>query len=270
MAGDTLYVASWDGALYAVAAASGRPDWHYDTGGWVTAFAGHHRRQGIRRLERRRLFYALAAGNGALAWRYRTGPRIQAGAAVPGDTLFFGSADGYLYALGCAARRTALALPGSGRGGDVPARRRRRQRLRRLDLERRFYALDAVTGRLRWSFEAGGAFESSPAVAGGTVYVGADDGRLYPWARDGSLLWQYHAGNMIRSSPAAWGPLVFVGSDDGYVYGLDRETGAVAWRYRTAGAIAAGVTVAGNHLYVSCTDRAAARLHAGDEVGGAE
>jgi outer membrane protein assembly factor BamB len=56
-----------------------------------------------------------------------------------------------------------------------------------------------------------------------------------------------------------WEGLVFVGSDDGYLYGLDRETGARVWRYRTGGAIAAGPSVAGGKLYVGSTDR---NLHA--------
>jgi len=50
-----------------------------------------------------------------------------------------------------------------------------------------------------------------------------------------------------------------MGSDDGYLYGLNRETGALVWRYRTGGAIAAGPAVADGKLYVGSTDR---RLHA--------
>jgi outer membrane protein assembly factor BamB len=50
-----------------------------------------------------------------------------------------------------------------------------------------------------------------------------------------------------------------VGSDDGYLYGLNRETGAQIWSYRTGGAIAAGPTVADGRLFVGSTDR---RLHA--------
>jgi outer membrane protein assembly factor BamB len=74
-------------------------------------------------------------------------------------------------------------------------------------------------------------------------------------------VWHYQTQNVIRSAPAAWRHLVLVGSDDGYLYGLERETGALAWRYRTGGAIAAGPTVAGDRFYAGSTDR---RLHAFD------
>jgi eukaryotic-like serine/threonine-protein kinase len=41
------------------------------------------------------------------------------------------------------------------------------------------YALDAATGHLRWAYTTGNTVGSSPAVAGGTVYVGSDDGSVY-------------------------------------------------------------------------------------------
>jgi len=39
------------------------------------------------------------------------------------------------------------------------------------------FALDAATGRLRW--DTAGTGDSVPAVAGGTVYAGRDDGTVY-------------------------------------------------------------------------------------------
>jgi outer membrane protein assembly factor BamB len=40
------------------------------------------------------------------------------------------------------------------------------------------YALDAVTGALKWSFAAGDVIHASPAVSGGLVYVGSWDRNL--------------------------------------------------------------------------------------------
>jgi len=46
------------------------------------------------------------------------------------------------------------------------------------------YALDAATGRLRWSYTTGwGVIRSSPAVAGRTVYVGSIDSKVHAPAR---------------------------------------------------------------------------------------
>jgi outer membrane protein assembly factor BamB len=43
----------------------------------------------------------------------------------------------------------------------------------------KLYALDAVTGALKWSYATGHHFSSNPAVANGVVYVGSWDGTLY-------------------------------------------------------------------------------------------
>jgi outer membrane protein assembly factor BamB len=49
--------------------------------------------------------------------------------------------------------------------------------------------------------------------------VGSDDGRLYLLAlADGKALWSYEMGKPITSSPAVAGGIVVVGCDDGYVY----------------------------------------------------
>ena len=45
--------------------------------------------------------------------------------------------------------------------------------------DHKVYALDAVTGQLRWAYTTGGAV-FRPAVSGGTVYVGSwDDHKVY-------------------------------------------------------------------------------------------
>ena len=44
--------------------------------------------------------------------------------------------------------------------------------------DHKVYALDAATGHLRWTYTTGGAV-SGPAVAGGTVYVGSGDHKVY-------------------------------------------------------------------------------------------
>ena len=45
--------------------------------------------------------------------------------------------------------------------------------------DHKVYALDAATGRLRWAYYTGSSVDSSPAVAGGTVYVGSDNETVY-------------------------------------------------------------------------------------------
>jgi outer membrane protein assembly factor BamB len=77
-----------------------------------------------------------------------------------------------------------------------------------------------------WSFTTEGAIISSPAVAGGMVYVSSYDGKLYAFdatcRQKCQPLWSFTTGNGIYSSPAVADGVVYVGSDDHklYAFGL--------------------------------------------------
>ena len=91
--------------------------------------------------------------------------------------------------------------------------------------------------RAAWRFETGDIVRSSPAVAGGTVYVGSFDNHLYAIdAETGEQQWQFETGDRVRSSPAVAGGTVYVGSNDGHLYAIDAETGQQQWQYEAGGA----------------------------------
>jgi outer membrane protein assembly factor BamB len=104
---------------------------------------------------------------------------------------------------------------------------------------------------------------SSPAVAGGIVYVGGFDGRVYAFDVRGcgavtcQPLWVGEASGPIDSSPAVAGGLVYVGSANGDVSvfsaaGCGVATCAPLWLGRTGGGIdIASPTVAGGFVLVS-------------------
>ncbi len=85
-----------------------------------------------------------------------------------------------------------------------------------------------------WRAETGGDVDSSPAIAGGVVYVGSNDGRLYAFdLATGVARWSRDLGAPVNSSPAVAGGRVFVQTRAGVLYALGTETGAVAWRVPT-------------------------------------
>ena len=51
----------------------------------------------------------------------------------------------------------------------------------------------------------------------------------------GAKVWNYTTGGLVESSPAVAGGYVYVGSTDNNVYCLDAVTGAKIWNYTTGG-----------------------------------
>src|SRR5207302_749965 len=84
------------------------------------------------------------------------------------------------------------------------------------------YALDAVTGALKWSYNAGGPIESSPVVAKGMVYMGdRNNGVIRALdASSGKPKWAYATGQPITASPAVANGVVYIGSHNGRLYAL--------------------------------------------------
>jgi outer membrane protein assembly factor BamB len=94
----------------------------------------------------------------------------------------------------------------------------------------------ARADRVLWRFQARGRILSSPAVVGGTVYAGSEEGKLYALdARTGQLRWAFQTRGAIHSSPAVAGGAVVFLSRDGNAYAVDTATGAERWRFATGG-----------------------------------
>ncbi|HEY6895138.1 MAG TPA: PQQ-binding-like beta-propeller repeat protein, partial [Rhodanobacteraceae bacterium] len=101
--------------------------------------------------------------------------------------------------------------------------------------------------------------ESSPAVGGGFVYVGAHDGRLYAFNARGCgaalcrPVWTGATGGAIESSPTVIGGVVYIGSDDGRLYafaagGCGRATCAPLWKGELGSAVFASTPAVANGI----------------------
>ena len=111
------------------------------------------------------------------------------------------------------------------------------------------------TNKTLWSYATGTAVASSPAVAGGVVYVGSFDNNVYALdARTGAFIWNYTTGDLVASSPAVVGGVVYVGSMDGNVYALNGTTGTLVWNYTTGSPVDSSPAVVGGVVYVGSRD----------------
>jgi outer membrane protein assembly factor BamB len=92
-------------------------------------------------------------------------------------------------------------------------------------------AVDAPFSRL-WELDPGTGreFFSAPAVVGGVLYFGCNDGKLRAVnAASGSVIWSFQTICGICGEPAVDSSGVYFGAQDGTLYALDRDTGARMW-----------------------------------------
>lgn len=183
---ELLYIAGYDGLVYAYNAASGTQRWVYPRQGALKPFIG-----GLA-LGADKLYVgntngkllALDLATGDYIWDFQTGDRIWATPAVDSDTVYIGSFD------------------------------------------KKLYALDASTGAKRWEFLAEGAISATPLVVGDTVYVGSFDRYLYALnTADGSLKWKFMADNWFWATPLVYNGTLYAANLDGKVYILNASTG---------------------------------------------
>jgi outer membrane protein assembly factor BamB len=116
----------------------------------------------------------------------------------------------------------------------------------------KLYALDAVTGAIRWTVETGGHGGSSPVLYDGRVYVTTGDRgaavRSYD-AATGAHRWSQAIGEILYAEPAVADGVVFVGGQDGSIRTFDAATGHPGWAASLGEAVTVPV-VRGKALYV--------------------
>jgi outer membrane protein assembly factor BamB len=120
------------------------------------------------------------------------------------------------------------------------------------------YAINARTGKMRWSTQShaslGGRefFYASPVVAYGRVYIGNSDGTMYVYgAKTGKLRWARPLGSYIYAGAAVWKRRVYVGTYDGNLFALDAATGDVIWQKSMPAAVHSSPTVMNGVVYVA-------------------
>ncbi len=128
-----------------------------------------------------------------------------------------------------------------------------------------FYALDAQSGHVLWTFTAGGGVYDTAAVVDGVAYVGGGSALYALDADTGTQLWRFATSGRLVSSPVVTGGAVYVGSDDHHVYAVDAATGSQLWSASTGGPVESSPALRAGRVVVGSQDQ---YVYAFDSVTG--
>jgi outer membrane protein assembly factor BamB len=290
--GDTVWIGSADGSVYALDLESGAVRWATKLGSPISASpaVGGGRVVVVTRDGR---IVALTSARGRQLWSIATGPdhpwpwghesgdQWTGSATLAGGIAYVGSGEGHVLAIDVARGTVRWRAPTEGRVRSTPAVTGGSVIVGSAD--GRVYAFDAATGRQRWRFETEGAglhsekfgfdrrtIQSSPAIADSVVLIGARDGMLYALHQaTGRELWRSdHRVSWVNGSAAIREGTAYVGSSDAaFLQAVDRNTGTERWRKPT-GAVVWGSAAATDRLVIY--GDGAGRVRALDRATGTE
>ncbi len=189
-------------------------------------------------------------------WRFHTGGSVVASPVVVGGSVYIGSTDGNLYAIDRDTGTLRWKFATKGRVVSTAAVADGVVYFGSYDSY--FYAVDTQSGKLKWKFKTAGerrfagthlhgsepaaesmpdpfdVYLSSPTLWHDAVYFGSGDGNIYALDRDsGALKWKFTTGDVVHASPAIDNGTLYVGSWDSYFYALDATSGKEKWRFKT-------------------------------------
>jgi glucose dehydrogenase len=256
VAGGIVYIAA--DALYAVDTGTGTQRWRFPAAGSTApAVAG-----GVVHVSSDDgSTYALDAPTGQRRWSVTTGTRYSAAASA------LTVVDGVVYVSSQSGTQALDAVTGSVRWhvpvpsdespavvddtvyvatGSVDPGRQAPSGL---------HALDARTGSVRWQNQRVGLVTSSPALAGGVVYVQSQSGFVYALnARTGGQIWSSGMETVPRTAPAVANGVVYVSGLDGRLCALDARTGTQLWDAATGQPIRCSPAVSNAMVVVGSDD----------------
>ncbi len=203
--------------------------------------------------------YCVSTKNGTVIWKAKTNGPVHSTPGIAGGMAFIAGCDEVFRAIRISDGKEVFSVSSGAYTGASPALRSgmayygtfnnevlgvslaKKEVLWRYEHPQRkfpFYSSAAVTasrvvlggrdkmvhgltlsGKPAWAFTTRARVESSPAIAGGKVFVGSNDGRFYVLSlTNGTKLWEFNAGAPLSASPAIANGKVVIGSQDGRLY----------------------------------------------------
>jgi outer membrane protein assembly factor BamB len=245
-----VYVGDNAGTLYALDAATGDPRWRfapdepwerYVNGSPAVVDGTVYVVSGVRRPGKTSWLHALDAATGHERWHVagHAGDDLYGTPAVATGVVYVSSLAGILYAVDAGDGHARWQFAPGAASMTYPAVV---DGVVYLGTDRDLHALDATSGRERWShaLSRSAAVGTSPTVADGVVYAADANGWEYAiGAATGDERWHLDLGGPITSAAIVDG-VVFVGTTDGSLVALgdpEHEPSPLALDVRAGGRV---------------------------------
>lgn len=273
---NTVYVGTLSGSMYAVNSSSGEMRWGLETGHPIFSspvvsensvyFGNRGYNTSVSSPETEYFLYNINADNGTLRWKKETGQGMFGSPAVDNGTLYVGDQNGTVYAVDSTDGEVKWQFRISENRVSERGSREEFKFVSSLTVSngtvyvpsyRTVYAIDAGTGEERWNTTITGLVTSSPAVAGGSVYIGDYVGNFHAIEVGmGEVRWTNSVSEtyISQSSPFVVDGTVVFGGVDGDLYGLDNEDGRELWSYETTAPVLSSPAVVDGMVYFSNTE----------------
>jgi eukaryotic-like serine/threonine-protein kinase len=188
ISGDSVYVAGYNGRVYAYKAENMAYRWNYPQDGYLGSFVG--------------------------------------GAVVYNGKLFIGSADGKVYALDTATGTKIAEYKTGGKIWGTPTVDEATGTLFIGSYDKKLYALSTSDLKPKWTVDTKGSIISQPLVKDGIVYFGSFDKNFYAVnITDGSPKWQFAGQKWFWAKPELLNGKLYIACLDNFVYVLDPLSG---------------------------------------------
>ena len=216
--GDRVLIGSYDQHLYCISTRNGSLLWKVRTNGPVHSTPGVL--NGVAFIAGcDELFRAIRISDGREMFNVSSGAYTGASPAISGDSAFYGTFDNEVLMVSLAEHRIVWRYQHPER--HFPFYSSAAVTRSRIVIGGRDKLVHGLSpdGKAAWTFATKARVESSPAVAGGRVFVGSNDGRFYVLnLSTGAMLWDFNAGAPLSASPAIARGRIVIGSQDGRLY----------------------------------------------------
>ena len=269
IAGDTAYVGSWDGHLYAVSLLTGELRWKYQASNEIksspSVFGGK-----VYFGDETGDFHALDAKTGVKLWVFRTEAGIISSANLAGDRVIFGSYDQYLYCLSIKDGSLIWKFQTEGYVHGSPAISDGVAVVTGCDSYLRLISLKS--GQEERHIELGDYIAASPATLNHRVYAGTFGNRVLGIdLRSDKILWRYENPKKqfpFYASAAITNNVLIVGGRDKMVHALKPGTGELLWSHAVKSRVDSSPVIVGDRVFLGTTGGViyGLNIHTGERV----